>query len=45
MLPLARWLGIAHLIPVEAHVEVGLDGISAGPRIDDSVPEDAPQSL
>jgi hypothetical protein len=45
VLPLARWLGIAHLVPIEAHLEVGLDGISAGPRIDDTVPEDAPQSL
>ena len=45
VLPLARWLGIAHLVPVEAHVEVGLDGISASPRIDDSVPDDVPQNL
>jgi hypothetical protein len=46
VLPLARWLGISHLVPVEAQVEVGLDGFSAGPRIDKQVPEeDAPQSL
>ncbi len=44
MLPLARWLGFAHLLPVEAHVEVGLDGISAGPRIDD-LPDEEAQSL
>ncbi|MFI5315352.1 MAG: hypothetical protein ACHQ6T_06615 [Myxococcota bacterium] len=36
VLPIARWLGITRLLPVEAHVEVGLDGISAGPRLDSS---------
>lgn len=45
VLPLARWLGIAHLVPVEAQVDIGLDGISAGPRIDGSVPADSAQNL
>lgn len=45
VLPLARWLGIANMVPVEAHLEVGLDGISAGPRIDDSIPPESAQSL
>jgi len=45
VLPIARWLGIAHLVPVEAHVDVGLDGISAGPRLDGSAADDTSQKL
>jgi hypothetical protein len=39
VLPIARWLGISHFVPVEAHVDVGLDGLSAGPRVDSSATE------
>ena len=36
VLPFARWLGIAHLLPRRGARRVGLDGISAGPRRDDA---------
>ena len=42
VLPIARWLGIARFLPVEAHVDVGLDGISAGPRLDGTAAADDP---
>ena len=45
VLPIARWLGIQHILPVEAHVDVGLDGISAGPRLDGSANDDPSQKL
>jgi hypothetical protein len=45
VLPIARWLGISHLAPVEAHVEVGLGGISAGPRVDSDPLEGAGRRL
>jgi hypothetical protein len=45
VLPIARWLGIVHLLPVEARVDVGLDGISAGPRVDTSAADAAAESL
>lgn len=45
VLPFARWLGITHFLPVEAVVGIGLDGISAGPRVDGSAAEDAEKSL
>jgi hypothetical protein len=32
VLPIAAWLGLSHWIPVEAFLELGLGGISAGPR-------------
>lgn len=41
VLPLARWLGITHFLPVEAHVDVGLDGLSAGPRLDSTAADEA----
>ncbi|HTO07794.1 MAG TPA: hypothetical protein VMR86_12150 [Myxococcota bacterium] len=41
VLPVARWLGIVHLLPVEARVDVGLDGISAGPRVDTTAADEA----
>ncbi len=31
-LPLASWLGIARWVPLEAHVDLGFDGVSIGPR-------------
>ncbi len=34
VIPVARWLGISRFFPVEAHLAVGLDGISAGPQRD-----------
>jgi len=45
VLPVARWLGITHLLPIQAHVGVGLDGISAGPQVDDTAAEQAEESL
>jgi len=42
VLPIARWLGISHFLPVEAHVDVGIDGISAGPRLDSTAAADDP---
>lgn len=45
VLPVARWLGIVHLLPVEARVDVGLDGLSAGPRVDSSAADEAGESL
>jgi hypothetical protein len=41
VLPIARWLGITHFLPVEAHVDVGLEGLSAGPRLDSTAAEEA----
>ena len=41
VLPFARWLGITHFLPVEAHVDVGLAGISAGPRLDSTAADEA----
>jgi hypothetical protein len=41
VLPFARWLGITHYLPVEAHVDVGLTGLSAGPRLDSTAAEEA----
>jgi hypothetical protein len=35
VIPVARWLGIARFFPVEARLDIGLDGISAGPGRDD----------
>ncbi len=32
VLPLAAWLGLSNWLPVEAYIEIGLGGISAGPR-------------
>jgi hypothetical protein len=32
VLPLAAWLGLSRWVPLEAFLELGLDGISAGPR-------------
>jgi hypothetical protein len=41
VLPLARWLGLGRFFPVEARLGVGIEGISAGPNVDDDVePED-----
>jgi hypothetical protein len=45
VLPIARWLGIVHFVPVEARVDVGLDGISAGPRVDTSAADAAAEKL
>jgi hypothetical protein len=45
VLPVARWLGIVHFLPVEARVDVGLDGVSAGPRVDSSAADEAAESL
>ncbi|HTO55696.1 MAG TPA: hypothetical protein VMR50_20095 [Myxococcota bacterium] len=45
VLPIARWLGIVHFVPVEARVDVGLDGISAGPRVDSSAADAAAEKL
>lgn len=33
VIPVARWLGITRYFPVEARLAVGLDGISAEPRL------------
>lgn len=41
VLPLARWLGITHYLPIEARVDVGLGGLSAGPRLDSTAAEEA----
>ena len=41
ILPFARWLGITHFLPIEAHVDVGLTGISAGPRLDSTAADEA----
>ena len=41
VLPFARWLGITHFLPIEAHVDVGLTGISAGPRLDSTAADEA----
>jgi len=35
VIPVARWLGIGRFFPVEARLEVGLDGVTAGPYRDD----------
>ncbi|MCZ6712390.1 MAG: hypothetical protein O7B29_00450 [Deltaproteobacteria bacterium] len=32
VLPLAAWLGLSNWLPVEAYIEIGLGGISGGPR-------------
>ncbi|HTO69576.1 MAG TPA: hypothetical protein VMR31_06910 [Myxococcota bacterium] len=45
VLPIARWLGITHYLPVEARVDVGLDGVSAGPRVDTSAADEAAERL
>jgi hypothetical protein len=35
VIPVARWLGIGRFFPVEARLAVGLDGVSAGPSLDE----------
>ena len=35
VIPVARWLGIGRFFPVEARLAIGLDGISAGPDLDE----------
>jgi len=35
VIPVARWLGISRFFPVEARLAVGLDGVSAGPSLDE----------
>jgi hypothetical protein len=35
VLPLARWLGLGRFFPVEARVGVGIEGVSAGPNLDE----------
>lgn len=32
VLPLSRWLGFSRWLPLEAHVGIGVDGLSLGPR-------------
>ncbi len=39
VLPLARWLGFAHFVPLDARVGVSLEGITAGPGHDDEEAE------
>jgi hypothetical protein len=45
VLPVARWLGIVRFLPVEARVDVGLDGVSAGPHVDSSAADEAAEKL
>jgi hypothetical protein len=33
VVPLGYWLGVGNWVPVEAHVELGLDGFTFGPRL------------
>jgi hypothetical protein len=41
VVPLGYWLGVGRWVPVEAHVELGLDGVEVGPRLGPLLP-DAP---
>jgi tetratricopeptide (TPR) repeat protein len=45
VLPIARWLGVVNLLPVEARVDVSLEGVSAGPHVDDEAVNEASDSL
>jgi len=42
ILPLARWFGLGRFLPVEARLGVGIEGVSAGPNVDDDAGEEAP---
>jgi hypothetical protein len=39
VLPLGYWLGVGRWVPVEAHVQLGLDGLDVSPRLGPLLPE------
>jgi len=39
VLPLGYWLGLGRWVPVEAHIELGLDGLDVSPRLGPLLPE------
>jgi hypothetical protein len=38
VVPIGYWLGVGQWVPVEAHVELGLDGFAVGPRLGPLLP-------
>jgi hypothetical protein len=38
VVPLGYWLGVGRWVPVEIHVDLGLDGLSVGPRLGPLLP-------
>ncbi len=45
VLPVARWLGIGRFFPVEARLGIGLDGVYAGPGLDNQAGDPPEPSL